>query len=361
MDHKELERLLASMARIGASSLHLLPGRPPCLRVQRRFVQADQAAVAAVQIEDLLRDLLFEDHRQRLSREGQVDVLYVARTGLRYRATALRQEDGTALLMRPIPVTPPKLEELQLPQQVMDLARLQRGLVLITGSFGSGKSTTMAALVDAINHGTSRHVETIEDPIECMHPQAAALLHQREVGAHVADCATGLLQAKRLGADVVFVGELQDGAALEAALDVAESGCLVFAGFDASSVVSACAELPGLVPLERRPLVRARLAAALHTVTAQTLLPDAHGQGRAPMVEVLINNAAARTALREGRYEELPAIMHRCRGLGMQTADQALRGLLARHRITVEEALQHAVCREHVLGRAGTGASPRSS
>jgi twitching motility protein PilT len=362
MDAKELERMLASMTRAGASSLHLLPGRPPCVRVQRRFVQSEHAVVEPAEIDALLADLLFDDHRERLQQHGEVDVLYVARTGQRFRTTVLRQEQGLAMLMRPIPEAPPQLQDLQLPQQVAALAELQSGLVLVAGSFGSGKSATLAALVDAFNRSTSRHVVTVEEPIEYLHPQGRALLHQREVGAHVRDCATGIRQAMRLGAEVLFLSEIRDAAALEAVLDAAESGCLVFAGFDASSVVSACTELEKLVPQDRREGIRARFAAAMRAVTAQTLLPSAHHQGRVPMVEVLIENSAVQAALREGRADDLPAIMHRCRGLGMQTVDSALRGLLARHLVTPEEAMQHAVHRDQVMTRpmAGVGAPGRA-
>ena len=360
MDAKELERMLASMTRAGASSLHLLPGHPPCVRVQRRFVQSEQAVVEPAEIEALLGDLLFEDHRERLAKHGQVDVLYYARCGQRFRATVLRQENGMAMLMRPIPEAPPQLRDLQLPPQVNQFVELQSGLVLVAGSFGSGKSATLAALVDAFNQSTSRHVVTVEEPIEFLHPQGRALLHQREVGSHVVDAATGVRQALRMGAEVVFVSEIHDAATLYAVLDAAESGCLVFAGFDASSVVSACTEIEKLAPQDQRERLRARFAVAVRAVTSQTLLLCAHQQGRVPMVEVLIDNSAVREALRDGRAEELPAIMHRCRGLGMQTVDAALRGLLARHLVTPEEALQHAVHRDQVLARQPVAAPGRA-
>lgn len=359
IDAKELERMLASMTRSGASSLHLLPGHPPCMRVQRRFVQSEQAAVEPADIEALLGDLLFEDHRERLAQHGQVDVLYYARTGQRFRATVLRQEKGLAMLMRPIPEAPPQLRELQLPLQIAQFVELQSGIVLVAGSFGSGKSATLAALVDAFNVCTSRHVVTVEEPIEYLHPQARALLHQREVGAHVPDSATGVRQALRMGAEVVFVSEIRDSATLLAVLDAAESGCLVFAGFDASSVVSACTGIEKLAPQDQRERVRSRFAASMRAVTSQTLLPCAHQQGRVPMVEVLTDNSAAREALCDGRADDLPAIMHRCRGLGMQTVDAALRGLLARHLVTPEEALQHAVDRVQALVRPAVGAPGR--
>ncbi|HLQ36351.1 MAG TPA: ATPase, T2SS/T4P/T4SS family, partial [Planctomycetota bacterium] len=169
MDKLQLEELLAAMVRAGGSSLHLLPGRAPCVRVQRRFVVSEQAAVTAAAIDELTRDFLFEDHRQRLQRLGQVEVLYVARTGQRFRTTVTHQEDGRAVLMRPVPDVPPKLADLDLPAQIGGFTQFRSGLVLVTGFFGSGKSTTLAALVDKLNLESSRHVVTIEDPIEFLH------------------------------------------------------------------------------------------------------------------------------------------------------------------------------------------------
>jgi twitching motility protein PilT len=354
MDNKELEQMLAAMVRAGASSLHLIPGRPPCIRVQRQFVQSEHAAITASDVDELARDLLFEDHRERLRRDGQVEVLYVAHSGRRFRTTVLQQEAGLSLLFRPVPETPPQLRELELPPQMGAFTQYRNGLVLVTGFFGSGKSSTLAALVDRFNQETCKHVVTIEDPIEYLHPQGQALLHQREIGPHVRDYATGVAQATQLGADVVVVAELSDGPTLLAVLDAAEAGCLVFAGFDASSVIGALTEVPMLVPVEERERVRARLGVSLRAVTAQTLLPCAHKHGRVPMVEILISNSAVREAILLGDYRELHSIMNRCRGLGMQTADQALRGLLAHHLITPEEAQQHATSPDQ-LQRSLTG------
>jgi len=363
METKELEQMLVSMTRAGASSLHLIPGHAPCVRVQGKFIHSEYDDLAADAIEDLTRDLLFEDHRARLDRDGQVEVLYVSRARQRFRTTVLKQECGLSLLLRPVPDNAPKLTELQMPPQVASFVQYRNGLVMVTGSFGSGKSTTMAALVDQFNHETACHVATIEDPIEYLHPQGLALLHQREIGPHVKDYATGIQQAMRIGAEVIFISELSDGVALSAALDAVESGSLVLAGFDASSVVGACMELPMLMSEADRARTRVRLAESLRAVTTQALLPCAHQQGRVPMVEVLISNSAVKAAISEGDYKVLPAIMDRCRGLGMQTADVALRALLSQHLITPEEAMQHAANREHVLTRGSTssvGGSARS-
>jgi twitching motility protein PilT len=351
MDKQNLDELLATMVRAGASSLHLIPGRPPCVRVQRRFLVSEVAPVSASDIEELTRDFLFEDHRVRLQLSGHVEVLFVSRNGQRFRTTVMQQGTGLSMLMRPVAARPARLDELELPQQIGGFTRFRSGLVVVTGFFGAGKSTTLAAMVDKINQETTRNVVTLEDPIECLHPPAQALLHQREVGVHVDTFANGIKQAVRVGADVIAVADLDDAATLDAALTAVESGCLVLAAFEASSVVGACQELPHLLPFEQRPRTRMRLAMCLRAMAAQTLLPRSHNQGRVALVEILLSNASVRLAIRNNQAQELPDVMARCRGLGMQTADIALRNLLARHLITPEEAQHHASNRDLVLGR----------
>ena len=358
MHTKQLEELLAAMLRAGATSLHLIPGRPPCLRVQRRLVRSDDVPIVVGDVEELTKDLLFEDHRQRLRRNGQVEVLYVSRSGHRFRTTVMLQDGGQTMLMRPVPETPPEVAQLELPPQVTSFSQYRSGLVLITGFFGSGKSTTIAALLDRLAGESPRHLVSIEDPIEFLFPTKQALIHQREVGVHVASFADGVREAMRLGADVIAVSDLRDAETLDGLLTAVEGGALVFAALDASSVVGAMNELAGLVAPEERPRLRTRLATALRAVSAQTLLPRSHQQGRVPLIEVLINNSAVRAAIRQGAFSDLAGIMQRYRGLGMQTTDVALRGLLARHLITQEDALQYVVDRDQVLLRAGTAGTP---
>jgi len=349
MDQKRLETLLQAMARVGASALHLVPGRAPLLRVQRRLVAGEEDAVRAEDVDELIRDMLFSDHRERLAQCGQVEVLYVARGGCRYRATIAQVEATHSLVLRPVPGSPPRLETLDLPDQLGAFARCRSGLVLVAGFFGSGKSTTLAALVGSLNEDPSRHVVTIEDSIEFIHPHGAALLHQREVGVHVATAADGIRQALALGVDSIVLAELHQSDTLDAAITAVESGCLVICGVEAGSIVGALAELVLQVPVEDRPRLRTRLARVLRGVTAQHLLQRSHRSGRVAVVEVLVANPAARSAIRLGHLQELPGIMQRCRGLGMQTADIALRGLLAAHLITQDEALIHATDRDQLL------------
>jgi twitching motility protein PilT len=352
MDQKRLEDLLAAMTRLGASALHLVPGRAPSLRVQRRFVPGDEVVVQPADVDEVMRDMLFADHRELLARHGHVEVLYVARSRRRYRATVAEAGGQSSLVLRPVPEVPPQLAALELPEQVGALARGRSGLVVVAGFFGSGKSTTLAAIVESLAQDASRHVVTVEDAIQFVHHGGASLLHQREVGTHVATAADGIRQAMASGADAIVVGEIGDAASLEAAIAAAESGCAVFAGVEAGSIVGAISKLAGTVPPEDRPRLRVRLSRALRGCLAQSLLHRSHKAGRVPVVEVLIGNPAVRAAILEGAFHELPEIMQRCRGLGMQTTDIALRALLSRHLVTQDEALLHASSREEVLARA---------
>jgi len=351
VDTQRLETLLAAMTRVGASALHLVPGRAPALRVQRRFVAGDETKVEPGDIDELTRDMLFSDHRERLEHSGHVEVLYVARSGKRYRATVAAVGGTPSLVLRPLPEGTPKLDNLDLPEQVGAFARGRSGFVPVAGFFGSGKSTTLAALVGVLNQDPLRHIVTIEDAIEFVHENGAALLHQREVGTHVATAAAGIQQAVATGVDAIVVGEIRDAETLDAAITAAESGCLVFGGVEAGSIVGALTELTLLIPIEERPRLRVRLSRVLRGAMAQSLLQRSHRAGRVAVVEILVGNPAARTAIRKGQLQELQGIMQRCRGLGMQTSDIALRALLARHLVTQEEALLHATDRDEVLAR----------
>ena len=209
----------------------------------------------------------------------------------------------------------------------------------------------MAAVIDSCNGDAARHLVSIEDSIEVVHGNGAALLHQREIGTHVVSASEGVRQAVASGADVIVVSEIRDFETLDAVLTAVESGCLVFGGVEAGSIVGVIVEMTSLAAVEDRPRLRTRLARSLRGVTAQSLLHRSHQGGRVPVVEVLVASPSVRTAIRSGRLQDLGAIMRRCRGLGMQTTDIALRGLLNRHVVTEEEALLHASNRDEVLAR----------
>lgn len=357
MDDRRLDALLAAAERLSATALHLVPGHAPALRVQRRFVHGDEATVSKADIEEFLRDLLFADHRAALAECGHVEVLYVSRTGARYRAAVTLAGNEPAVVLHPLPANPPQFASLDLPPQVAALAQARCGLVVVAGFAGAGKRTTLGAFIDAMNGDPARHVVSIEERITFVHRPGAAMLHQREVGKHVDSVAAGLREAMAVGADAIVVDRLSDLDALTAAIAAADSGCLVFAGVEAGTVAGALGALAGMAPPAERPTLLAGLARSLRACVAQALLRRAHRQGRVPVAEVLLCNAAAKAAIRSGDFAALAGIMRKCRGLGMQTTDEALRALLDQHVVTADEALLHAQDRDAVL--AGVRPAPR--
>lgn len=340
---------MVAMDRLSATALHLVPGHAPALRVQRRFVHGDETTVSQADVEEFLRDLLFADHRAELAACGHVEVLYVSRDGRRYRAAVTLTGTEPAVVLHPMPASPPQFAALDLPPQVAALAQAPCGLVVVAGFAGAGKRTTLGAFVDAMNGDPARHVMSIEERITFVHQPGAALLHQREVGKHVDSVASGIREAMAVGADAIVVDRLADLHALMAAIAAADSGCLVFAGVEAGTVAGALGTLAGMAPADDRPALLAALARSLRACVAQALLRRAHRQGRVPVAEILLCNPAAKAAIRNGDFAALGAIMHKCRGLGMQTTDEALRALLDQHVVTADEALLHAQDREAVL------------
>ena len=351
MDRDWLENLLATVIRSDASALHLMPDRPPCMRLQGRFVQTETPATSASELEDLGRELMFEDHRRRLARGEEVELLYTSRQGVRFRTLLLHEEGGIGALFRRVPLQVPGLADLGLPELLATFVAFRSGIVLLTGFVGAGKSTTLAAMVDRLNGDHARHVVTLEDPIEFVYEQKRAIVHQRELRRHVASVPEGIATALRQGAEVVVVSALRERADIEAILEAAERGALVIAALHASGIVGCLSDVLRLYPHDERGRTLLRLSTAMKVMVGQSLLQRSHQAGRIPLLEILINNPAVSRLLRAGEFHELPATMERHRGLGMQTIDMALKGLLNRNLITVDEALYHAVDRSWLSAR----------
>ncbi len=341
-----LEEWLVEVQRNDATALHVQPNAAPCMRIDSKLEAIGETTMRTEWITELLHEFLFADHREQLEKTGAVDVLYVARSGQRFRTWVTQLADGPALTMRRVRQAVPTLEGQRLPELLAHLMQFQSGLIVVSGFYGAGKSATVAAMVERMVRASVRNVVTVEHPIEFVYEASRALVHQREVGAHVDSIADGVRQAVRLGADVVIVSELPDLASLEAVLYAVERGLLVLTTIEAGSVVGTMYRLIGMAPPEERSRMRMRVAAALRAVIGQTLLADKEDKRRVPLLEVLIQNESARSIVRQGRFEDLVSVMERGHGLGMQTVDIALRGLLKRGEITKQEALYHAVDRE---------------
>lgn len=308
--------LVAEARARGASDVHLAAGKLPVMRLDGQLQAMSELPVTAAQLEQSLREVLSEPLLAKLQRSGEVDAALSEAQGGRLRLNAYRQSGSYAVAVRLLADRIPSCEELGLPAAVQQLAALERGLVLVTGSTGSGKSTTLAALVQKINSTRSVHVLTLEDPIEYVYPAGKALINQREVGRDTESFASGLRSALRQDPDVILVGELRDAEAIAIALTAAETGHLVLATLHTQDAVSSVTRLVELLP-ERQQQVRTQLAECLQAVVCQRLLPRADGHGRAAAFEVLIATPALRNLIREAKTHQLVSYMQTGKQYGM--------------------------------------------
>lgn len=308
--------LIAVARARGASDVHLAAGRLPVMRLHGQLQAMAETPITAVQLEQSLREVLSERLLAELQRRGEVDAALSEAQGGRLRLNAYRQSGSYAVAVRLLADRIPGCEELGLPAAVQQLAALERGLVLVTGSTGSGKSTTLAALVQKINSTRSVHVLTLEDTIEYVYPAGKALISQREVGRDTESFASGLRSALRQDPDVILVGELRDAEAIAIALTAAETGHLVLATLHTQDAVSSVTRLVELLP-ERQQQVRTQLAECLQAVVCQRLLPRADGHGRAAAFEVLIATPALRNLIREAKTHQLVSYMQTGKQYGM--------------------------------------------
>ncbi len=321
-------QLLETAVCLDASDLHLSAGEVPRLRIDGELMpMADARPLSTAAMADALTTLLSPEQLAGFARDGDTDGAWqgeLGRTGrVRFRVNAFRQRRGAAMVLRRIPQRMPSLGELGAPAVLDGLTRLHEGLVLVCGATGSGKSTTLAALVDAINQARAAHIITVEDPVEFMHGSRRSLVSQREVGLDSADFASALRAALREDPDVILVGELRDLETMRLALAAAETGHLVLATLHSRDAVSALDRFVGVFPPGERELVRSSLAASLAAVVCQRLLARVGG-GRVAVHEVLAANPAVRNLIRESRLSQLESAMQTGQSWGMQTFAQSI-------------------------------------
>ncbi|WP_192459144.1 type IV pilus twitching motility protein PilT [Musicola keenii] len=321
----DVSEWVCASVKQNASDLHLCSGHPPVMRIDGQLVSAPhQTCVRSASLEDWCRQWLEARHWRALARHGQVDCALTLPDGTRLRLNLFRQRHGLSAALRLIPQTAPDLPMLGAPAVVATLAQRRDGLILVTGATGSGKSTTLAAMVSALNQHDARHILTLEDPIEYLHVSQRCLIQQREVGQHCDDFASALRAALREDPDVLLLGELRDSATIRLALTAAETGHLVLATLHTRGAVQAVDRLVDVFPAEEKAFVRAQLAASLQAVVAQRLLPGLCG-GRVALFEVLLASAAVSNLIREGKTHQLPGILQTGSATGMQTFEQSYR------------------------------------
>ncbi len=333
------EELVAYAKENECSDIHITVGTALAVR---RFgeLQILEPAPSAEESRDMIFSFLAEDQVQRITAGEDLDVGCMLRDGTRIRANIYHQRNNLAASIRLLQSKIPSFEELGLPPIVRDLAEQPRGLVLVTGPTGSGKSTTLASMVDYINKTTSRHILTIEDPIEYIYPHNRAMIHQREVGKDVSDFATALRSALREDPDIILVGEMRDFETIQAAITAAETGHLVLSTLHTTSAAQTVERIIDACPIDGQAQIRTQFANVIRGILTQQLIPTADGNGRVVATEVLYANFAITNLIRENKAIQIPSMLQSGMREGMHTLNSDLYSLVRRQIITKEEALK---------------------
>ncbi|WP_286278524.1 type IV pilus twitching motility protein PilT [Naasia aerilata] len=354
-----LRAALQAVVDRGASDLHLGAGAPPKVRVDGSLASIPDAPIwSGAEVGAILRAVMSETQRLRFAQELELDFAYSLSDEYRFRVNVYQQRESMGAAFRLIPTNIKSLEELGIPDSVARFAQLPRGLVLVTGPTGSGKSTTLAALIDLANRTRSDHIMTVEDPIEFLHSNKRSLVNQREVGADTHSFAAALKHVLRQDPDIILIGELRDLETISVALTAAETGHLVFATLHTQDAAQTVDRIIDVFAPAQQGQVRAQLAGTLQGVVSQTLVRKASGSGRAVATEVLVTTPAVANLIREGKTFQISSAMQAGRDLGMHTMDQHLADLVAQGTITRQAAAEKAHDLEglgRLLGRAGAG------
>lgn len=338
----DIRQLLQVALQYSASDVHLNVGTPPLLRVNGRLGPLGREKLNHADVRRMLFGLLSNNQREQFELERELDFAVTLSQRHRFRVNAHYQRNTVAVSMRLIPNTIPDMTTLGLPPVIKEIANKPHGLILVTGPTGSGKSTTLAAMVDQINQTRNCHIITIEDPIEFFHQNKSATVEQREVGADTKSFNAALKYILRQDPDVILVGEMRDAETIAAALTAAETGHLVMATLHTNDAPQTIDRIVDVFPPHQQPQVRSQLASALLAVLSQRLLVKADGQGRIPAFELLIGTPAVRATIREGKTHQLVSTMETSRKDGMITIDRCLIDLLRDKKISQEEALRNA-------------------
>jgi twitching motility protein PilT len=352
-----IDTLLERAAAENASDLHVTAGSAPLLRVRGRLAPiAEFEPFEPEETRDLLYRVLSTEQQKRLEIDRQIDFSYSVPGVARFRVNVYFQRDSLAAAFRLVPQMIKSAAELGLPEVLLQLAREPRGLVLVTGPTGSGKSTTLATMIDSINESRPEHIVTIEDPIEFLHQHKTSVVNQREVGADAKGFAEALRGALRQDPDVILVGEMRDLETISTALTAAETGHLVLATLHTQSAPSTVDRIIDVFPSAQQGQVRMQLAASLQGIVTQTLLPTADGRKRVPALEVLLPDDAVRNLVRQGKTEQIYSVMQTNTSRGMQTMEQSLAELVLSRQISRETAYDVTSRREEfdaLLARSG--------
>jgi len=354
MDFDFADVLLEVMRR-GASDLHMTAGAPPMIRERGKLSPIDgYDKLDPTTVREVVYSILSNDQRQRLETDWQIDLAYSIPGRARFRVNAYFQRASLGAAFRLIPQEMPHLDELGLPTTLRDFTKKPRGFVLVTGPTGSGKSTTLAAMLDLINEERDEHIMTIEDPIEFLHRHKRCIVNQRELGADAKSFGLALKAALRQDPDVILVGEMRDLETISTALTAAETGHLVFATLHTQDTAQTVDRIVDVFPPEQQHQVRVQLSVSLQGIVTQQLLPTADGMGRVCASEVLVPTAAVRNLIREGKTHQIYSTLQTGATHGMQTMDASLADLVRRNQITRELAESRSSSPEELRRLMGT-------
>ena len=338
----KIDALFREVMEKGASDLHMVVGFPPMLRISGELVHTDRPVLTPESNKEILFEILKSEQQEVFEKNRDFDMAYEIKGLARFRCNFLYQHRGVGAVFRIIPSEILTMEQLNLPEAVKTIAEFNRGMVLVTGPTGSGKSTTLAAMIDHINNIRDAHIITIEDPLEFVHPNKRCLFTQREIGSHAKSFSEALRVASREDPDIILVGEMRDLATISLALTCAELGILVFGTLHTNSAAKTIDRIINAFPAEQQEQTRTMLADSLKAVVAQQLLKK-KGGGRCAANEILIGSPALASMIREGKITQIQSLIQTGTSVGMQTMDQHLKQLIDEDKITPEAAYEKAI------------------
>ena len=346
----DISDLLAFSVKNKASDLHLSSGLPPMIRVHGDVRKINVPAMDHTQVHDMVYDIMNDGQRKVYEETLECDFSFEIPNLARFRVNAFNHNRGSGAVFRTIPSKILTLEQLNCPPIFKEIANTPRGIVLVTGPTGSGKSTTLAAMVDYVNENEMGHILTVEDPIEFVHQSKKCLINQREVGPHTLSFQNALRSALREDPDVILVGEMRDLETIRLALSAAETGHLVFGTLHTSSAAKTVDRIVDVFPAAEKEMVRSMLSESLRAVISQTLCKTKDEQGRVAAHEIMIGTPAIRNLIRENKVAQMYSAIQTGQNIGMQTLDQNLQDLVRRNVISAAEARSKAANKDSIIG-----------
>ena len=333
-----IRELLQHAYEVKASDLHLTIGIPPVYRIHGQLQQYGDAVVTVEMIEQMIRDILPDYKVEEFKDKGETDFNYSLEGFCRFRVNAYHQRNAGAIAARLIPIEIPTIESLNMPRVLYDLAEKPHGLILVTGPTGSGKSTTLAAMIDYINETKAKHIITLEDPIEYLHSHKKSVVNQREIGVDTGSFANGLRASLRQDPDIILVGEMRDLETISTAITAAETGHLVFATLHTSSAPTTIDRIIDVFPPHQQGQIRIQLANVLQGIISQRLFIRKDNAGRVAATEILISVPAVTNLIRNEKIHQIPSVMQTSRALGMHTLETSVQSLVSSGQVSLEEA-----------------------